>query len=168
MLTCLSAPKMALLSWLHPERQDGFRVVQGSGWYLGDDLAGHTSPKAAVPGLNRSQAHEYCVQGPTDWMKFYAQDPVKNSTGATEAQIKEFLLGGEASAWGDCISAESFEGMVWPAASAVAERLWSPMEVTDPVDAFPRLAAFRCSMVRRGVRVSPLHPGSCWAIREID
>jgi hypothetical protein len=178
------------------------------------------------------------------------QDPHKNATGATEQQLKELLLGGEASAWGDCISAESFEvcvcvcvcvcacvcvcvrararvcvcvcacacvrarvwrvcvcvggggvqfhcqvkrdvctskvamcsrfvfllvysvcvrqGMVWPATSAVAERLWSPMNVNNVSEAFPRLSAMRCSMVRRGVHVFPLHPGSCWGVREID
>ena len=42
----------------------------------------------------------------------YLQEPHSNATGATAAEL-EYLLGGEASAWGDCISAESFEGMVW-------------------------------------------------------
>jgi hypothetical protein len=37
---------------LTPYLRDGWRVVQGSGWYLGTDLQGHKGPKAAVPGLN--------------------------------------------------------------------------------------------------------------------
>ena len=96
------------------------------------------------------------------------QEPYHNATGSTEQQRRQLLLGGEASAWGDCISAESFDGMVWPAASAVAERLWSAHSKNNVTEAFPRLAAMRCSMVRRGVRVSPFHPGSCWSAREID
>jgi N-acetyl-beta-hexosaminidase len=72
------------------------------------------------------------------------------------------------SAWGDCISAETFEAHAWPAASAVAERLWAPREVNNVSAAFPRLAAFRCHMVRRGVNANQLHPGSCWTTREID
>ena len=99
---------------------------------------------------------------------FYNEDPAANATGATDAELSSFLLGGEVSAWGDCISAESFEGMVWPTASAVGERLWSPRSNNNITEAFPRLSAFRCSMVRRGVRATPLHPGSCWSVREID
>ena len=135
--------------------------------YLGDDLQGHSGPKAVVPGLI-FQSGEYCVQGPSDWARFYLQDPHHNATGATEQQLDELLLGGEASAWGDCISAESFDTMVWPASSAVAERLWSAKAKDNVTEAFPRLAAMRCSMVRRGVQVAPFHPGSCWTTREID
>jgi hypothetical protein len=58
--------------------------------------------------------------------------------------------------------------MTWPATSAVAERLWSSKAVANVTEAFPRLSAMRCSMVRRGVLVHNLHPGSCWGIREID
>ena len=151
---------------LTPYLRDGWRVWQGAGWYLGTPLAGFAKPKTRVPGLTPGGG-ETCVFGPSLWMDFYAQEPHRNATGATATEL-ELLLGGEASAWGDCISAETFEAMAWPTASAVAERLWSPKERNNVTEAFGRLAAFRCSMVRRGVRAAPLHPGSCWGAREID
>jgi hypothetical protein len=139
-----------------------------AGWYLGQDLGGFRSPKAYPTPGQSYQSTGYCVQGPSDWVPFYRQEPENNATGATPQQLADLLLGGEASAWGDCISAESFESMVWPTTSAVAERLWSAKSVNNVTEALPRLAAMRCSMVRRGIRVSPLHPGSCWGVREID
>ena len=47
---------------LTPYLQDGWRVWQGSGWYLGDDVSPYTRPKATVPGLPPAQSGEYCVQ----------------------------------------------------------------------------------------------------------
>ena len=109
--------KPVVENWLHsgsagltPYLRDGWRVVQGAGWYLGQDLAGFAKPKATVPGRT-AQSGEYCVQGPSDWAAFYKQDPLANASGATEQQL-DLLLGGEASAWGDCISAENFDNMV--------------------------------------------------------
>ena len=52
--------------------------------------------------------------------QFYLEDPERNATGTTPEQRK-LIIGGEASTWGDCISAESFDVMTWPAASSVAE-----------------------------------------------
>eukprot|EP01044_Picomonas_judraskeda_P001705 COSAG03_NODE_107_length_12621_cov_360.337087_14_plen_164_part_00 len=49
----------------------------------------------------------------------------------------------------------------FPGACAVAERLWSPMEVTNVTTASPRLARQRCRMLERGVDVTPLQPGFC-------
>ena len=69
---------------------------------------------------------------------------------------------------GIMISAESFDLMAWPAGSAVAERLWSPATANNLSEAFPRLAEFRCHLVRRGVLATSLHPGSCWSLREIN
>ena len=62
-------------------------MIQGKGWYLGSDLDGHTSPKTGVPGLS-FQSGEYCVQGPSDWAKFYMQEPYRNATGSTEQQVR--------------------------------------------------------------------------------
>jgi N-acetyl-beta-hexosaminidase len=122
---------------------------------------------AQAPGEPRDSAWKACAEGPSLWTAFYMQDPAMNATGATDEELK-LLIGGEASTWGDCISAESFDVMTWPAASSVAERLWSPSSYRNTTEAFPRLAAFRCHMVRRGVGAASLHPGSCWSTREID
>ena len=46
-------------------------------------------------------------------------------------------------------------------AAAVAERLWSPRDVNDLRAAWGRLAHHACRLGRRGVRGTPLGPGTC-------
>ena len=124
---------------LTPYLRSGWRVWQGHGWYLGKTEGGYPDPKDRVPGAPGGQSHDFCVQGPSPWEPFYLQEPHANASGATAEELK-LLLGGEASSWGDCIDADTFENMAWPATSAVAERLWSPKEVPCPVVA----ACCRC------------------------
>ena len=48
-----------------------------------------------------------------------------------------------------------------PLHAAVAERLWSAMEVNNATAAASRLVKQRCRMLQRGVDVMPLGPGYC-------
>ena len=81
---------------------------------------------------------------------------------ATAAQ-KAKVLGGEAPLWGEHIDASNLFPRAFPRASAVAERLWSAMEVNNATAATPRLLKHRCRMIERGVEVTPLGPGFCGA-----
>eukprot|EP01050_Picozoa_sp_SAG11_P017726 SAG11_NODE_2586_length_3194_cov_3.871082_3_plen_65_part_00 len=49
----------------------------------------------------------------------------------------------------------------FPGACAVAERLWSSMEVNNATLAAPRLERQRCRMLERGIDVPPNQPGYC-------
>ena len=121
----------------------GYNVINSQGWYL-DELA-------------------------YDWAEFYNNDPAFGLEGAQEALV----LGGEAPMWGETVDASDLEETLWPRLAAVAENLWSSRNVTScaPIfnnmsytpgacanidAAFPRLEAFRCLLLRRGVRAAPV------------
>ena len=42
--------------------------------------------------------------------------------------------------WGEWVSPETIDSRIWPRTAAIAERLWSPRNVTDVDDMYRRLA----------------------------
>ena len=55
----------------------------------------------------------------------------------------------------------NIESRLWPRASAIAERLWSPAFVNDPEEAKFRVDEHRCRMLRRGIGAAPILNGYC-------
>ncbi|XP_019617867.1 PREDICTED: beta-hexosaminidase subunit beta-like [Branchiostoma belcheri] len=93
-----------------------------------------------------------------DWPQYYDCDP-QDFQGTR--QQKDLVLGGEACLWGEWVDSTNFVPRMWPRASAVAERLWSPQSVTDSAAASPRMEEHRCRMVRRGIPAQPQGPSYC-------
>jgi len=90
------------------------------------------------------------------WKNFYAIEPTSGVT-----KNVDLILGGEACMWGEQVDGTVFDERVWPRASAVGERLWSPQNTTDVNDAKLRLIDFRCRLARRGINASPIAPDFC-------
>eukprot|EP00438_Fugacium_kawagutii_P012779 Skav223623 [mRNA] locus=scaffold3504:38432:54844:- [translate_table: standard] len=85
------------------------------------------------------------------------------------ADKEKLVLGGEGCMWGEHDPSD-LEFTVWPRLAAIAERLWSDRLVNSTAEAEPRLEAFRCQLLSRGVhsgvvggsgRAAPPGPGSC-------
>nr|XP_026690051.1 beta-hexosaminidase subunit alpha [Ciona intestinalis] len=112
----------------------GYRALLAAPWYL-----------------------DYISTG-EDWKRYYSYEP-SNFNGTAEQ--KKLLIGGEACLWGEYVDGSNVTPRLWPRASAVAERLWSPETVNDVDAATPRLHQHRCRMVQRGIPAEPLHPGYC-------
>ncbi|XP_025113570.1 LOW QUALITY PROTEIN: beta-hexosaminidase subunit beta-like [Pomacea canaliculata] len=94
-----------------------------------------------------------------DWRTYYRCDP-HNFNGTQEQNNR--ILGGEACMWAEYVDGTNFLQRAWPRAAAVAERLWSPRDVTSDVDtAAFRLDVHRCRLLRRGVPAQPILPGFC-------
>jgi hexosaminidase len=70
--------------------------------------------------------------------KHYSVDPIPVGSGLTDAQAAH-ILGGEATMWGEYVSPETIDSRIWPRTAAIAERLWSPRNVTEVDDMYRRL-----------------------------
>jgi hexosaminidase len=92
--------------------QQGYRGLLSSGYYL--DLMGTAA-------------------------SHYAVDPFADAAANLSAFEKEKILGGEACMWAEYVSAENIDSRIWPRMAAVAERLWSPQNVTDPGSMYERM-----------------------------
>jgi len=93
--------------------KQGYRGLLSSGYYL---------------DLNQSAAAHYTV------------DPFTDATAGLSDAEKEKILGGEACMWGEYVAAENIDSRIWPRLAAIAERLWSPQNVTDLSSMYERMA----------------------------
>ena len=106
------------------------------------------------------------------WDAVYSNEPCD---GVPDALCDKYVLGGHGEMWGETVDASDLEQTVWPRLAAIAERLWSPRDMTDAAKALPRIENFRCLLNRRGVRAAPVNnanarsapprPGSCFEQR---
>lgn len=69
----------------------------------------------------------------------YAVDPLKGETAGLSAEERKHIFGGEAAMWEEIASAENIDAKLWPRLAAIAERLWSPENVTDAASMYRRL-----------------------------
>ncbi len=71
--------------------------------------------------------------------KHYAVDPLKDETAGLTTEEKKRVLGGEAAMWEELATMENIDVKLWPRLAAIAERFWSPEEVTDIASMYKRL-----------------------------
>jgi len=71
--------------------------------------------------------------------RHYAVDPMSGAAATLTDDQKKLILGGESAMWSEYVGAENIDSRIWPRNAAIAERLWSPESVTDPVSMYTRL-----------------------------
>jgi len=123
-------PRTVVQSWrgvqyLANSARQGFAALLSAPWYLD-----HIKPAS----------------------DFYTVDPVPQYDELTPAQ-RALVLGGEACMWAEFVSDETADSRIWPRLGAVAERLWSPREVTDVADLYRRLDPLADRLEGMGLRV---------------
>jgi hexosaminidase len=152
--------------------------------HFGTQLAPETIIQQWLPGSSiavNATAHGYRVIWSTDgvwyldglgvtWDKMYEQEPC---TGIDDKLCEQYVLGGGGEMWGETVDTGDVLFTIWPRMGAIAERLWSPRDITDKSAALPRIMNFRCLLNRRGIsaapvdnsqaRTAPPGPGSCFA-----
>lgn len=124
----------------------GYSVVASpsSAWYL--DCSSHQTWCASTDNSNGGSKAVW-----HDWKKVYDYDPTSNlSETLSPSQITTSVMGGEGCMWSETLKRDNIDGMIWPRAAAVAERLWSPQLIavrTNRTEA--RLDRFRASLVNQ-------------------
>ena len=69
----------------------------------------------------------------------YAVDPFADGVTDLSEEEKQRILGGEACMWTEYVSPENIDSRIWPRAAAIAERFWSPQNVTDANSMYARM-----------------------------
>jgi hexosaminidase len=103
----------------------GYRGILSSGYYLD-----HLQPAGA----------------------HYAIDPLDAAARTLNADEAARILGGEACMWAEYVSPETVDSRIWPRMAAIAERFWSPREVTDTAAMYVRLEAVSRGLEWTGLR----------------
>ena len=105
---------------------------------------------AAKKGYNGILSAGYYIDLIFPASQHYLADPIPQNTTLTAEEAKR-ILGGEATMWGEWVSPETIDSRIWPRTAAIAERLWSPRNVTDIDDMYRRLSVISRQLEELGL-----------------
>ncbi len=71
---------------------------------------------------------------------------------------QQLILGGESCMWAEYVNAENIDSRIWPRNVAIAERLWSPQNVTDVASMYARLHAVSTQLEWLGLTHRTYYP----------
>jgi len=83
--------------------------------------------------------------------KHYLVDPLGKEADSLSDEEKKRVLGGEACMWSEYVGPETVDSRIWPRTAAIAERFWSPQNVTDVDSMYARLEVVSRSLDWRGL-----------------
>lgn len=133
MLKILQKHKKKMIGWDEILQPDLPRDVVIQSWRGPTALA-----EAAKKGYDGILSNGYYIDLMYPASQHYLADPIPANSTLTAEEAKH-ILGGEATMWGEWVSPETIDSRIWPRTAAIAERLWSPRDVTDVDDMYRRL-----------------------------
>lgn len=119
-------------------------VIQS--WRGADSLAA-----AAAKGYRGILSAGYYLDHVRPASYHYALDPLDGPAADLTPEQAAHILGGEACMWAELVDAETVDSRVWPRTAAIAERLWSPREVSNIDFMYARLEAVSRQLEWTGV-----------------
>src|SRR5580704_11514449 len=123
-----------MVGWDEILRPDLPKDIVVQSWRGQDSLAA-----AAKQGYRGILSDGYYVDLMWPASRHYAVDPMSGAAADLSPQEKKLILGGEACMWSEYVSPENIDSRIWPRTAAIAERLWSPQDVTDVNSMYQRL-----------------------------
>ena len=94
--------------------------------------------------------------------RHYAVDPMADAAATLTPQEKSLILGGESCQWAEWVTPENIDSHIWPRNAVIAERLWSPQNVTDVASMYARMNTVSLELefmglTHRSARLHMLH-----------
>lgn len=96
---------------------------------------------AAKQGFRGLMSYGYYLDLMRPAWQHYAVDPLGNPPASLTPEEQQQILGGEACMWTEYVSPDNLDSRLWPRLAAIAERLWSPENITDVNSMYARLDA---------------------------
>jgi hexosaminidase len=124
-----------MVGWDEILRPDLPKDIVVQSWRGQDSLAA-----AAKQGYRGILSFGYYVDLMWPASRHYAVDPMSDAAANLSPDEKKLILGGDACMWSEYVSPENIDSRIWPRTAAIAERLWSPQDVTDVDSMYQRLA----------------------------
>jgi len=106
--------------------------------------------EAAKKGYDGILSNGYYIDLIQPASQHYVPDPLPADSTLTAEEAKH-ILGGEATMWAEWVTPETIDSRIWPRTAAIAERLWSPRNVTDINDMYRRLAVISIQLEELGL-----------------
>jgi len=94
---------------------------------------------AAKQGYRALLSNGYYIDLNWPAAQHYANDPLSGATANLTPEEKKLILGGEATMWSEYVDPENVDSRIWPRTAAIAERFWSPQNVTDVNSMYARM-----------------------------
>ena len=97
--------------------------------------------QAAAQGYHGILSNGYYLDLGWSAARHYAVDPLGGAGANLTPDQQKLVLGGESCMWSEYVNPENIDSRIWPRNAAIAERLWSPQNVTDPASMYARMNA---------------------------
>lgn len=106
--------------------------------------------ESAKKGYQTMLSNGYYIDLIQPTFQHYLNDPIPENSPLTEVE-KKYILGGEATMWGEYVVPETIDSRIWPRTAAIAERFWSPSKITNVDDMYQRLEAISLQLEEHGL-----------------
>jgi hexosaminidase len=106
---------------------------------------------AAQQGYRGLLSYGYYLDLMWPTARHYAIDPMSGAAATLTPEQKALILGGESCQWAEWVTPENIDSHIWPRNAAIAERLWSPQDVTDVNSMYARMHAVSLELESLGL-----------------
>jgi hexosaminidase len=114
--------------------------------------------QAASQGYHGILSNGYYLDLGWPAARHYAVDPMSGAAANLTPEQQQLILGGESCMWTEYVDWENIDSRIWPRNAAIAERLWSPQNVTDVASMYTRLRALGTELEWLGLTHRTYYP----------